>query len=47
MTPPTMSDIHGLVTSGEWSFARFFCEMPHLTISEAFEQYDAIMGSGR
>lgn len=47
MTALTMSDVHGMVTSGEWSFARFFCEMPHLMISEAFEQYNAIMESGR
>ena len=40
-----MSDIHAMVTSGEWSLARFFVEMPHLTLSEAYQQYMAIMES--
>jgi len=45
MTPPTMSDIHGLVTSGEWDLVDLQAAMPHLTFDEVADQYDAIMES--
>ena len=43
MTALTMSDIHAMVTSGEWHFAEFRAAMPHLSAEEAVEQYAAIL----
>jgi hypothetical protein len=45
MTALTMSEIHGLVTSGEWPLADLQAAMSHLTHDEVAEQYDAIMES--
>jgi len=45
VTAPTMSDIHAMVTSGEWSLDDLQAAMPHLTYDEVAEQYAAIMES--
>lgn len=43
----SMSDIHALVTSGEWDLANLQAAMPHLDYTDALAQYAAILESGR